>query len=95
MKKENLTKVQNDSNGHILAEGEATGHKHRVTDGTIELYQNEKGDKFISALSDFTITHEEHAPMTVEIKPEEKSNFTVGIVREYDHLKEEARKVMD
>jgi len=74
----------------VLAEGEATGHKHRVTSGEGELYEHE-GTLFLKVLSDTaTITHEEHNPITIP-----KGDYEIGIVQEYDHFAEEARNVQD
>jgi len=83
-------KLEKTPRGHVLADGEVTGHQHRVESDTIELFQD--GDeKFISATDEFTIIHEEHAPLTVE----EKGDYSVGIVQEYDPFLEEARNVAD
>jgi hypothetical protein len=76
----------------ILAEGEATGHFHKVSEGNAVLYTiPDSVDKFLEVLSDnATITHEEHKPITLS-----KGIYKVGIVQEYDYDAEEIRQVRD
>lgn len=74
----------------VLAEGEVTGHSHRVTEGEADIYEHE-GTLFLKVTSDkAVITHEEHKPIVVE-----KGDYQIGIVQEYDHFAEEARNVAD
>jgi len=77
--------------GHLtLAEGEATGHHHTVTKGAAELYE-EEGTLYLKVMSDeIELTHQEHEMITIP-----KGEYEIGIVREYDHFEEEARKVLD
>lgn len=79
-------------NNLILAEGEATGHFHKVTTGVATLYTiPDSVDKFLEVISDIaTITHEEHKPITLP-----KGTYKIGIVKEYDYDAEEARQVRD
>lgn len=73
-----------------LAEGEATGHHHTITKGKAELY-NHEGTLFLKVNSEEAeLTHQEHNTVTLP-----KGNYKVGIVREYDHFAEEARRVQD
>ncbi len=76
----------------ILAEGEATGHAHRLADATDGLlYEADDGTLYLRVgPGGATITHEEHRPITV---PE--GEYRVGRVQEYDHFAEEARHVRD
>lgn len=71
-----------------LAEGEATGHFHGADEGT--LYDMGNDVKLLDAPDGSEITHQEHNP--VKLPP---GKFVTGIVREYDHADEEARKVID
>ena len=74
----------------ILAEGEATGHHHTVTDQGAALYQI-KGELYLEVTSEaVTITHEEHKPITVPA-----GVYKVGQVREYDYFAEMERRVVD
>lgn len=73
-----------------LAEGEATGHHHTITKGDAELYEHE-GTLFVKAKSDeVELTHQEHKTVTLP-----KGDYEIGIVKEYDHFAEEARRVAD
>lgn len=81
-------KVEKTGKGYILAEGEVTGHYHAVQD-EIQLIEKD-GVLYIKASDKFTITHEEHKPITIPA-----GDYEVGRVSEYDHFSEEARKVAD
>jgi len=73
-----------------LAEGEATGHHHTITEGKAELYEHE-GTLFLKVKSEEAkLTHQEHKPITLP-----KGDWEIGIVQEYDHFAEEARRVAD
>jgi hypothetical protein len=62
----------------ILAEGEATGHTHRIAEGQAELYEQE-GTLYLSVISDSAVlAHEEHQPIPIP-----KGNWMVRIQREY------------
>jgi len=74
----------------VVALGEATGHKHEVVGAGVECYEDEKGNIFISAPQGGRIQHEEHH--AIELPP---GNYSIGIVQEYDHFAEEARRVAD
>jgi len=71
----------------ILADGEATGHHHRVAEGAVmEL----NGQKYLSLGKDQIVTHEEHGEVTIP-----KGDYQIDIVKETDHFKEEIRRVRD
>jgi hypothetical protein len=62
----------------ILAEGEVTGHTHRIAEGQAELYEQE-GRLYLSVISDSAmLAHEEHHPISIP-----KGNWMVKIQREY------------
>ena len=73
-----------------LAQGEVTGHHHTITDGDAELYQNEDGTLFLKVKEKATLTHQEHKAIEI---PE--GEYEIGIVKEFDHFAEEARRVRD
>lgn len=76
----------------ILAEGEATGHKHIVR-GSARLYEKTTNNRnrFLQVLDkEVTVEHEEHHTVTLE-----KGIYEIGIGQEYDHFAEEARQVKD
>lgn len=73
-----------------LAKGEATGHHHTITEGDAEIYEHE-GTLFLKVNSEkATLSHQEHH--TIEIP---QGEYEIGIVKEYDHWKEEAKNVSD
>lgn len=84
------TKVKPDSRGHVLAEGEVTGHYHAIEEVTdAELYK--LGDELLLAnTKTVALTHQEHKPITVDPKL-----WETGIVVEYDYLSRMERKVID
>jgi hypothetical protein len=61
-----------------LAEGEVTGHAHRISDGRAELYERE-GILYLQVLSETaTLDHEEHHALEVP-----RGHWMVRIQREY------------
>jgi len=63
----------------ILAEGEVTGHKHRISQGQAELYEKD-GTLYLRVLSDIALlTHEEHQAIPIP-----QGNWVVKIQREYE-----------
>jgi hypothetical protein len=74
----------------VLAEGEVTGHCHKISKGLAELFEN-GSTKYLNVKSDTAeLTHEEHKKIIIP-----KGIYRVGIVKEYDHFLEESRNVMD
>ncbi len=62
-----------------LAEGEVTGHKHRISEGDAQLYA-ENTDLYLSIFSEkATLVHQEHASISVP-----QGNWKVRIQREYE-----------
>ena len=75
--------------GRVLAEGEATGHKHLAVADDVALFLYD-GTLFMRAPVGTTVVHEEHR--VLEIPP---GDYQIGTVREYDHFGEQARAVID
>ncbi len=62
-----------------LAEGEVTGHSHRIADGKAELYEKD-GTLYLKVLSETaTLIHEEHKAIDIP-----QGNWMVRIQREYE-----------
>lgn len=77
------------SKGKVVAEGEATGHRH-VLQNT-EVFEVSPGYlKFEVVTDDEFISHQEHKPIPIA-----KGKRAAGIVKEYSHFDEEARPVAD
>lgn len=77
----------------VLAEGEATGHAHKVAPidlSNVDVFVAGNGELYCEAKKQFTVTHEEHKPITLP-----KGKYKVRRVLEYDHFAEEARQVRD
>lgn len=81
-------KVERRQRGYVLAEGETTGHMHVIEDEIVMIEKD--GVLFIGCKSDVIVKHEEHGHITIPA-----GNYQIGIVNEYDHFAEEARKVAD
>jgi hypothetical protein len=61
-----------------LAEGEVTGHRHRISNGEAELFERD-GVLYLKVLSLTAIlTHKEHAQVTIP-----QGNWEIRIQREY------------
>ena len=75
--------------GWVLAEGEVTGHAHEVVGDGVEVYEKD-GVLYLHAPNGGRIQHEEHAAFDIPA-----GDYTIRIVREYDHFLEESRSVAD
>ena len=73
----------------IVAEGEATGHHHVITQKGATLMEL-KGELYLEVTEPVTITHEEHKPLPI---PE--GIYHIGKVKEYDYLGDMERQVRD
>ena len=74
----------------ILAEGEATGHHHTITDEGCKLFEL-KGELYLEVTApEVVVTHEEHKAIPIPT-----GIYKVGRVQEYDYFAEMARQVRD
>ena len=76
-----------------LADGETTGHAHRVIDGKFQMFEGtswKNSGLFMKAETPCTIGHEEHGPIVIDA-----GVYRIGIVQEYDPFLEAARQVRD
>jgi len=63
----------------VLALGEATGHKHQISNGQAELYER-NGTLYLRVISEFaTLSHEEHHALQIP-----QGDWVVRIQREYE-----------
>ena len=74
----------------VLAEGESTGHAHRLEQDDCYLYEDGNGNFFLEAKNAFDLTHEEHKQQRIP-----KGLYAVDIVQERDHLNRVDRRVID
>jgi hypothetical protein len=89
---ESVAKIPSDAKprkSRVLAEGEATGHKH-VIEGDVELF--ELGDKIFMRIlgGDCRVVHEEHGEIAVP-----PGEYEVRRTPEIDHFTDQARMVAD
>jgi hypothetical protein len=64
-----------------LAEGEVTGHSHRISEGKAQLYEK-NGTLYLRVVSETaTLTHEEHKQIKVP-----QGDWMVAIQREYEPM---------
>ena len=72
----------------VIAEGEATGHRHEVF-GLAKLMQLDE-KVFLDVFGEAEVRHQEHESIPLPI-----GEYEIEIVRKYDHFEEEARRVVD
>ena len=73
----------------VLAEGEVTGHAHRLDSSERAVVMGNNSGLFLRVFGDdVTVTHEEHGPVTVP-----RGDYIVRIQREYHPV--EIRRVID
>lgn len=64
---------------HLIAEGEVTGHKHRISEGQAELSEKD-ATLYLRVLSEVALlSHEEHQVIAIP-----QGNWMVRIQREYE-----------
>jgi hypothetical protein len=89
----NLKPVKADPRGIVLAEGEVTGHHHRIAlRPLVELLEGEEGRRFLvnNSKSAVELLHEEHNPIVIE-----PGIYEVGAIHEMDHLAQMEREIGD
>lgn len=75
----------------VLAEGETTGHKHRVTKGQVELFHLMAGVMLLKVISDTAIiSHEEHEDIILPM-----GEWVVPIQQEINHIEKTLQRVAD
>lgn len=92
IKPEKIPMDSTKTEGFVLAEGERTGHAHRITRGQVELYKNiAAGLLWLKVISEYAcLSHEEHEDIELPM-----GEYAVMIQREYDWFSEEVRNVCD
>lgn len=79
----------NRGNKHVLAEGEVTGHAHRIESDKVKSY-GQGTASFIDVEEICRVTHEEHKPALI---PE--GFYKKRIVNEFGLLEQRSREVRD
>lgn len=86
---EGVKEVQRKKGAVIIAEGEHTGHAHRIFDVDAFLYEL-NGNRYLVNKQAVTTTHEEHGPVTIP-----PGTWKIDIVREKDWLTGMVSPVVD
>lgn len=88
---EKATTIPPTARGHILEESATTRHAHVIAVAKhSKLLKDATGTLYVVAKRAFTVSHEEHKPITIPA-----GTYRLRGVREYDHFEEEARRVID
>lgn len=58
--------VPRDGGRIVLAYGEATGHAHAISAPEADLFETERGVRYLEVREPAELTHEEHAPIPLE-----------------------------
>lgn len=97
---QNCRLVERTVRGYVLAEGEVTGHAHRIANridlaeksvGGVQMFQSPDGTLYLSVTeAPVELEHEEHSTITVA-----PGNYEIGIVREIDPFEVEVHNVAD
>ena len=77
----------------VIQEGEATGHHHCVAVlEDAEVFRPQWGSAIVRVSErGVSIVHEEHAPVTLQ----PNTTYRVHVAREFDYLRQTARRVRD
>lgn len=86
---EGATRHSRTPRGVVLAEGEATGHAHRILEEAAELYEHE-GMLYLKNAQPVTVRHEEHAAQVIE-----PGVWEIGRVQRWDYLRKAREQVRD
>lgn len=84
-----INEVKRKNSAVVLAEGEHTGHAHRIFDADAMFYEKD-GKFYLKNSKPVTLQHEEHKPFVIE-----PGIWEVGQVREKDWLSGMTRIVAD
>ena len=76
----------------MLAEGELTGHAHRVEGDDVAVYGNDD-QRVLFASPGASVVHEEHKPQ--QLLPDRAEGYEVLRVQEYDPFANQIRSVRD
>ncbi len=67
--------IKRDKRGVILAEGEVTGHAHRIPSRHASLYRTESDARYLRVTAPVPLTHEEHKTECATCRAEGKEVF--------------------
>ena len=85
-----VAKIEPGENGYVLAEGEVTGHQHKITDiWEVEYYQSHTR-RYLKVNKETMLLHEEHHALTLA-----PDTYEVKQVREFDPWDDTSRFIKD
>lgn len=80
-----------DERGYVLAQGEVTGHAHRITETTfVKMYRTDDGHTYLQVKKTVPLEHEEHKVLIIE-----PGEYEVRKVQEFDHFEQASKEVQD
>lgn len=83
--------LEEEVGNNVVQHGEATGHAHRLHGDGFRLYKNPKDDvRYLRIVNVTALRHDEHKEIWIQ-----PGDYRIGVVQEYDHFSEEARRVAD
>src|ERR1051326_1031563 len=80
--------LDRDRDGIVVADGEATGHRHRIASRDTTLYEHPSGERFLRVRTSTAMLHEEHDPIPVP-------PGTYRVVRQREYHPTQFRPVAD
>ena len=87
---DNLEMEQPSEKGYILAEGEITGHMHRILEiGKVEMF-HKNGKRYLRVYELVDLLHEEHGKILIP-----PGFYEIETVKEYDPWEKYIRRVKD
>lgn len=82
--------IQPTERGYVLAEGEATGHAHCITQTEFtRMFEGTDSETYVNVSSPVPLVHEEHG------SAELTTGITYRVVRQEEYTPERSRYVMD
>lgn len=87
---ENVKAIMAKNGFFVLAEGETTGHMHRIAQRESVEMMEAQGRVFLRVAQPVDLVHEEHKTMTID-----PGIYEIDRVKEYDPFAEEIRRVQD
>lgn len=83
--------IKPDERGIILAEGEVTGHCHKITEVSVAMMvKTDDGHVYLHVKTAVPLKHDEHHFIIIE-----PGEYEVKRVQEFDHFENAAREVAD
>jgi len=77
--------------GNVVESSPVSGHSHYIAEGTTKiLFKEATNEKFVEAKTNWTISHQEHAPINMPA-----GFYKVDYLKEYDPFEKAVRRLKD